>query len=763
MIQRFASRHIWLPVAAAVALMTLAGTALDDVGVNAPTATAQQGAHHDNYANREQWYEDDFTGTPLFPLHRSVVTNDATLEAGETAACAPIGATVWYAWWADRPGTLEIDTGGSDFATVVSVYVFEYNGTFLPSPPGAQLRSLACDGGAGRQGRVSLQIEPGREYLIQIGGYAGATGTLDVRASCACPPPNDQLGNASYLYLDAYQPSAQRSADTALAGVDPGEPTDCGNVGRTVWYTVFVAAPPERVLFEASSPAGPVAIAVYRLTSWDAPFDGAERLGCAVGAPLALRLDNAYEYRVQIGLASGGAGPIHISVRCDPSCPPYNDNVAHWEFWEPPATTYANVNTASATLEAGEPRPCGAIGRTVWYQLTARGDTTITVRAASQEFAPAVAAYAVAGFSPPPAQWDVLDCDAAAGPGDAAEISFGIEAHEPYYVQVGGVAGSGGVAEVTFDCDPQPCPPYNDSMSYPEWLPANVGSGIDVVQGIAGATLEDDEPLACGDPEKTIWYALEVLPEWSAYPLLFTTEPSDFDTTLALYRAPLGWTDANFGGLTPIACKPGGAGLRAQLEIALEPGARYLLQVGGQGDASGVLRMSVNCRPYCPPENDNIAGAWYSPPGWEHVQDIRGATIETGEPVPACGALDHSVWYRVDPPPGTATFTFDARASGFPTIVAGYSIEGLSPPGGIEPVEAGCGSVISFAAEPGRAYYVQVGVPLGDAGGELRLLSTCDGDCYPGPLPIPVDTGQGGGGAGGVFPPETGNGGYLGQ
>src|SRR4051794_39057625 len=58
-------------------------------------------------------------GADGLPSDHIESTAAATLEAGERADCASIGATVWFAFQAERPMRLRVDTAGSDFDTVL--------------------------------------------------------------------------------------------------------------------------------------------------------------------------------------------------------------------------------------------------------------------------------------------------------------------------------------------------------------------------------------------------------------------------------------------------------------------------------------------------------------------------------------------------------------------------------------------------------------------------------------------------------------------
>ncbi|HSM38360.1 MAG TPA: hypothetical protein VK838_03440 [Candidatus Limnocylindrales bacterium] len=88
----------------------------------------------------------------------------------------PLGHTAW--WTFDGTGAeVTVDTAGSDFDTMVGVYVLDGEG----------FTSLGCvddvffepDGGS-LQAAISVATEPGVTYYVQVGGFAGSTGRLEL-------------------------------------------------------------------------------------------------------------------------------------------------------------------------------------------------------------------------------------------------------------------------------------------------------------------------------------------------------------------------------------------------------------------------------------------------------------------------------------------------------------------------------------------------------------------------------------------------------
>ena len=222
---------------------------------------------------------------------------------------------------------------------------------------------------------------------------------------------------------------------------------------------------------------------------------------------------------------------------------------------------------------------------------------------------------------------------------------------------------------------------------------------------------------------------------------------------------------AAFAGLAVAPAWPAEAPAQLPLDSYVQraPDGSWIDWYLGRAGATGDLMLHAQCNPYCPPENDNLAAAWWMGPGYVQSVDVRGATLEAGEPSPPCGAIDHSVWYRIEPyVAGAAAWQIDTAGSTFTPVMAVYTIEGLSPPGGAPALAAAsCTGSLTFESDGTRTYYVQIGAPMGTAGGQLEVQTSCTGECDGGGVVVPVDTGGGEAPAGGVNPPDTGSGGYL--
>ncbi len=101
--------------------------------------------------------------------------------------CGGMGSDVWYDYMAICDGTLEVNTFGSGFDTVLNLY----------DGSGCVGANLGCneDAGGGSQSRVEITVAAGQAIKIQVGGSSGAQGSGVIHVSClpalglACASP----------------------------------------------------------------------------------------------------------------------------------------------------------------------------------------------------------------------------------------------------------------------------------------------------------------------------------------------------------------------------------------------------------------------------------------------------------------------------------------------------------------------------------------------------------------------------------------------
>ena len=291
----------------------------------------------------------------------------------------------------------------------------------------------------------------------------------DGRAQAA-PPPHYNFAGSRIVTLSLSPPSDgyEDTAETGGATLEPGEPTCVPGGGATVWY-IYHPGVTGNLLVDTGGSGFSTFVSVYRITDMapSPPGGSLEEITCAGGSGSQAQVEFTARtgeggYAIQAGGVGGETGRLQLRLSCIPGvCPPPNDDigsVARDRVSEMPFL-HNGINTSAASVEAGEPLPCGDIGRTIWYRFDTSeiaGDA-VSVIASAADFDPVMAVYKLDfrdGFSPPGALSE-LAC--VFKPGEDFPVhTFTTEVFTTYYVQIGGAGGAGGELSVLLSCQRPP-------------------------------------------------------------------------------------------------------------------------------------------------------------------------------------------------------------------------------------------------------------------------------------------------------------------
>ncbi|MGB0578591.1 MAG: immunoglobulin domain-containing protein [Limisphaerales bacterium] len=185
---------------------------------------------------------DDFAAASTLnglPVNVAESNLGATLEAGEPMHAGNIGGrSVWWRWTAPTTGPVTVNTDGSDFDTLLSVY----QGTIV-----SNLTRIAFsdDGNPGNlTSSLTLTAIAGEEYLIAVDGYASldripGAGTIQLNLNpfSGTPPANDNFSNAETIPDSNFNLSGSTHGATS----EPNEPTKAFSPpGASVWWNFSV-------------------------------------------------------------------------------------------------------------------------------------------------------------------------------------------------------------------------------------------------------------------------------------------------------------------------------------------------------------------------------------------------------------------------------------------------------------------------------------------------------------------------------------------
>jgi len=568
------------------------------------------------------------------PYTKTGIKNDgATTQSGEDLAVPPctgtggIGKTVWFRYTPSQNVSATIDTIGSDYDTIVTVF----RGTALTA-----LTQLACDddSGGNHLSRItSFPMTAGQTYDFQVGGFIDpnqpvAVGNLTFNITVV-GPSNDAFGNASLIGSLPFQVT---KVDTTLASTEPNEPTDPGcnptaPITDTLWYKYM---PASTVTVTASTVGSTTTdgvskmdtvLGLYRGTAIGALTKIAcdDDSGVAPGNAGASRitgvtLTGGQTYYFQVGGFAGGlteSGLISFDVKAVAAAPTTGgDAFAN----ATPVTLFpysiSGISTASATVEQGEDvnPSCvttGTTGATLWYKLTPANPVNITIDLSGST--PATfdtVAVLYQGTSLGGLAEIACDDDSAVFPNDggASRITaVALAGGQTYYLQVGGfknqlTGSSPSTGALTLKIGD-----INSFASAATISQPTSGNLLSYAVTGLNTTQADEEPnenlvlapcAGTGSIGKTVWFRFTPATNMT---ITANTQGSGYDTVLTLFRGTA------ITSLTELNCDDDGiAGTHQSVlsGIALTAGQTYYFQVGGwQGSGipaeSGTLLFTV--------------------------------------------------------------------------------------------------------------------------------------------------------------------------
>lgn len=611
---------------------------------------------------------------------------DATKEPGEANHAGNVGGkSVWFSFTAPVGISTRIDTVGTGFDTLMSIYVDTSTVVGLSND---QLQNgIIYGAGAGgyTQSRIAFNAVANTKYLIAIDGYNPGTGAYSGPLvinwnQTAGVPSNDAFATPIELTgrIGAYSGRNQNATKEA------GEPNHAGNAGgRSVWYrwTPDVDGP---AVIDTLGSSFDTLLAVYTGTSVGAltPVGGMDNYfgTLNVHGRVAFNAVAGTTYYVAVDGKTAGTGSIalHYYLSADA---PANDNFASAVALPGTQGSIPGSNF-NGSKEAGEPAHAGDIGgSSVWYSWTPAASGPATFSTFGVLFDSTLGVYTgtdVATLTPVPGASN----DDAFGPGGftLSRVNFPAVAGTTYWIAVDGFAGE--EASFSLNWDQAVNAPTNDLFASAMELPGRSGS---ITTSNSTAVYEVGEPItgAIGTTifmfsfgGKSLWF------KWTApssRPVFFDTFGSSFDTTLALM------TGTELTALTVLTNSDNGlsnAVTVAQSRFAwsnVVAGTTYYLQLDGANygndrlTPNGTVVLNYS-QPGGTPTNDLfLNGITLAGEAGQTNGTTIEATVEVNEPEHAAISPNASVWYRWTAP-STGWFTFDTLQNPtLDTVLAVYT------------------------------------------------------------------------------------------
>jgi hypothetical protein len=382
-------------------------------------------------------------------------------------------------------------------------------------------------------------------------------------ATIAAAPPNDDFDGATVIGSLPYSTSVDIGSATQAAD----DPYTCSGGGNmTVWYRF--------------TPAATSNVQVTSTTYLVGVFTGARgalsmvACGTMGGAGTTARFTASAgtTYSILIGAMGMPGTPLSVNITVDTFTAPAGDyfNVP---LTVPSVPFQATVDNTAATTEPGEPFPCmpGVSSRTVWWTYTASSSGMVTADVLNSSFGDAALnVYRASG--PSFGQLSLLQCGI---PNMVMPMSLSVAPGQQYYFQAGSTWGGSGQLGLTLGFV---APPPND-----EFANATAISSLPFTQTLdtRGATQAPDDPLACGDAARSVWYRF----------IPTSNMRINLDTSASEYTARASVFVGTRGNLTPV-----GPCAWPNARVPVSAGVTYWILVSGYGSL-GNLVLSVTEAP----------------------------------------------------------------------------------------------------------------------------------------------------------------------
>ena len=283
---------------------------------------------------------DDFANAIAFdrvPFSTFLDTRDATAAPDDPTLC-PTNTSVWYAFTPSRDMTIQADTFGSDYPTVLSAWTGARGSLFL--------HDCRADSRSSQQSIIHVEAVAGTTYYFMIGGCPSCSsgGNLRFNVNEFNPPPNDNFESATPVtsvpftdQVDLTTPSIQSGEPSPSCGIDPD---------GTAWYA-FTPSVSQSYRVSLSSDDGLGFVPQFAIYTGSS-LDSLTEVGCPEARNgVAFHADAGTTYHIQVANGGGGPGqpvlftldvapPPQVDFSVVPSNPSIFDTVlAHDETFDP--------------------------------------------------------------------------------------------------------------------------------------------------------------------------------------------------------------------------------------------------------------------------------------------------------------------------------------------------------------------------------------------------------------------------------------------
>ena len=597
--------------------------------------------------------------------------DDAVAEAQESCEAGNVGVfhSVWFRWTAPTFGTINLDTIGSNYDTVLSVWdgCGAYNSASDTFTAPAQLGCSDDINSSNLASSVSnVRVKSGQTVRIKVSSYGRGPVTISnllnatLHLSFTPGPPTNNACNAAepMTFVDVGGSLAYESPlwDTTLAQ----NPTACAQETaascvfastKPVWWT-FTAPGDGVMLFQTYGSNYDTVLSIYSGCGHLVQIGIDGQTTCFAPTQLACNDDlepgtvwsnipnfnvlAGQTYKVRLaGYGSSSSGGLAIlrawfSAVSYPA--PANDACSNATIIPPESTSFTDsVSNMGATTDGdcGDPpaNPIGTVtSRSVWWTFTPPSDGVCTVDTLTSSFDTTMSIYDATYTGCASRDGNnvcvypsYVTYDEDSGSGFTSVISGQpLVAGHVYLIRVAGYStGSRGTVNFNFSFTPSgPMAPANDAWVAASPMAIDGGGAFTSAPIDTRAATSDtdcgDGVLACTADAlgNSIWFT--ITPAADGF-FDADTLPSDFDTVLAVFDATDGGPTRNEVGdcIYPpeLGCSDNldEFTLQSAVSVTLLRGRTYLVAVYAR-DGGGQAVLNSAFTPACPADLAGFGG-----------------------------------------------------------------------------------------------------------------------------------------------------------
>lgn len=375
-------------------------------------------------------------------------TADASNETNEVAPRCSTEAknSVWYQYTPTSNQDVVFNTLGSSYDTVLSVWQGETH----------PLTQLSCndESSSTPQSQVRVLLEKGTTYYLNISGYVGESGTLNLNAKLVNKLTNDNRAKAIKIVPDTNLFYSHTQAVKG-ASIEAGEAVaSCAQseISGTVWYEYtphipHPSPPTQRVVFNTiGSDYNTV------LSMWTGKDNPLTEIACnddnaMPQSQLAVELESGQTYYISVATAQSSIASKPSELLIFNMTPtPANDDRANATAITAPLPYTQTQYTGGATLETEEVVPTCSPEATasVWYRFTPSipYDNGVTFSTAGSGYDTVLSIWQAQGSSL--AEVGCNDNSMATEQSNTSQVTVPVTKDANYYVDISGAKGEMG-------------------------------------------------------------------------------------------------------------------------------------------------------------------------------------------------------------------------------------------------------------------------------------------------------------------------------